>query len=169
MIFMLMKNDNTIISFNLAHIVSFGVIAILACTGSIVYIYHVDVKWYEIAICVFLCIVAIYSSIEAIIIDYSVAFDNIGFTIIERNRMTSYNQIKSYKWKEIKELYFRGIYARFSPPIMTIVYKKGGYDEVECSRITYKLNKFIKFAQYYSGCDGIVRSNRKRKPFEKDW
>ena len=48
----------------------------------------------------------IYGAIDAFITDYYLTFDYEGFVITERNRISQKMQIKSYKWNQIKEVYF---------------------------------------------------------------
>lgn len=164
------KNNKTTIPFNLIPIMTVSILSVIECALFISLILLEESELWVDALLMFGCLVAIYTTVKVSIIDYSITFDSMGFTIIERNRINSHNQIKSYKWQEIKELYFTGRYDKFGKPHMTIVYKNGESDKVDCNRIIDKRKKFINLAKQYSGRDGIIREyGRKRKPFEKDW
>lgn len=170
-------NDKKIVSFNISYLPTIGIPTVIACAVFILIVFHEELDcfheeldWWVITIFATTCLIMICATIDAIITDYYLTFDYKGFIITERNRISKNEQIKSYKWSEIKELYFRGLYDKFGSAEMMVVYKKGGYDAVQCGRILSRRKKFIKLAQYYSGREGIVKTrHRKRKLYEKDW
>ncbi len=162
-------NDKIKISFNISYFPTVGIPTVIACAVFIPIIFFTELEWWGIAILGTNCLIMIYGAIDAFITDYYLTFDYEGFVITERNRISQKMQIKSYKWNQIKEVYFRGLYDKFGSAEMIVVYKKGGYDAVQCGRILSRRKKFIKLAQYYSGREGIVKLKRKRKLYEKEW
>ena len=162
-------NDKTKISFNSSYFPTVGIPTVIACAVFIPIILFTELEWWGKAIFGINCLIMIYGTIDAAITDYYLTFDYEGFIITERNRISKKEQIKSYKWNQIKKVYFRGLYDKFGSAEMIVVYKKGGYDAVQCGRILSRRKKFIKLAQYYSGREGIVKLKRKRKLYEKEW
>lgn len=162
-------NDKTKISFNTSYLPTVGIPTVIACSIFIPIILLTELEWWVITIFVTTCLIMIYATIDVAITDYYLTFDYEGFVITERNRISKKEQIKSYKWRFIKEVYFRGLYDKFGSAEMIVAYRNGEYDAVPCGRILSRRKKFIQLAQYYSKREGIVKSKRKQKLYEKEW
>lgn len=115
-----------------------------------------------------MCVLMICATIETFVFDYSVSFDYHGFLFMERNRITQKKEIKSYKWRDVRNLTITGLYSPHSRPMLMVSLKNGPSDWIDFHGLAYT-NKFIQLAKHYSGREGIMKSGRKRKPFEKDW
>ncbi len=162
--------DKTIISDTLTDTLAVGIPTAIMCAAFIPIIFLADWEWWINLILALVCLGLIYSTIDSYITDFTITFDKEGFSLKERNRLNSSETVKSFKWADIREIYFMHVYSRYRTPVMTITYKKGGKEKLEFGRILTSYKKFIYLARYYSGREGIIReSGRKRKLFEKDW
>lgn len=160
--------DKTTISYTLVNTITVGIATVIACSLFIPLIFIVeDMEWWIILAIVSLCLGAIATTISVYIDDYSVTFDHMGFTTIWRNRVNSKEKIKTYKWKDIHRMSISGLYSH-STPNLTIFYKNGKFESIYFNGLAYT-KKFINLARHYSGRNNIIKSGRKRKPFDKDW
>lgn len=166
--FLIMMNDQVTISYSYINRIIVGVLTFIGCAIFIPIIFLAELEWWTIIIFVIMCVLMICATIETFVFDYSVSFDYHGFLFMERNRITQKKEIKSYKWRDVRNLTITGLYSPHSRPMLMVSLKNGPSDWIDFHGLAYT-NKFIQLAKHYSGRDGIVKSGRKRKPFEKDW
>ena len=168
-----MKMSNkTTISYTFLNTMIVGILTIIVLAIFIPIIFLANLEWWTTLIFIILCLGMIYVTIDAYIMDYSITFDYQGFIIFERNRVTSKEKIKSYKWDDISNLTITGLYSTYTTPILIISFKNASSDWVRFNGLIYT-NKFIKLARHYSGRENIIKpssSERKRKGlYQKDW
>lgn len=149
-----------------------GIFTIIVLAIYIPIIFLANLEWWTTLILIIMCLGMIYATIDAYITDYSITFDYQGFIIFERNRVTSKEKIKSYKWDDISNLTITGLYSMHTTPDLIISFKNASSDWVPFNGLIYT-NKFIKLARHYSGRENIIKpsySERKRKGlYQKDW
>ena len=168
-----MKMSNkTTISYTFINTMIVGILTIIVLAIYIPIIFLANLEWWTTLILIIMCLGMIYATIDAYIIDYSITFDYQGFIIFERNRVTSKEKIKSYKWDDIRHLTITGLYSIHTTPSLIISFKNASSDWVRFNGLAYT-NKFIKLARHYSGRENIIKpsySERKRKGlYQKDW
>ena len=170
--FLIMMNDQATISYSFINRLVVGILTFIACAIFIPIIFLAELDWWTIIIPVFTCVVMIYATIETFVFDFSVSFDYHGFFFMEYNRITKKKKIKSYKWRDVRNLTITGLYSPHSRPTLIVYLKNGPFDEIYINGLAYT-NEFIKLARYYSGREGIIKPSyfeRKRKGlYQKDW
>lgn len=162
--------DKTTISYTLTDTLAVGIPTAIMCSIFIPVIFLANWEWWIDLILALTCLGMIYSTIDSYFTDFTITFDKEGFSLNERNRVNSSEKVTTYKWADIREIYFKHLGGRYRTPVMTITYKKGEVENLEFSRILASYKKFVYLSRYYSGREGIIReSGRKRKPFKKDY
>lgn len=170
--FLIMMTDQANISYSFINRMVVGMLTFIVCAIFIPIIFLAELDWWTIIIFVITCVLMICATIETFVFDFSVSFDYHGFVFMEFNHITKKKKIKSYKWRDVRNLTITGLDSPHSRPTLIVSLKNGPFDEIYINGLAYT-NKFIKLARYYSGREGIIKpsySERKRKGlYQKDW
>lgn len=155
MIFYQMKNSQTILSYTISDTIASGMLTIC---GFLVFVPCILSEELDLWLLILIgsgCIFSIVETLRCAITDFTIVFDEEGFIVKKRNRITSQEGTKLYKWKEISGLSFMGLYSKSGSPRLVVFYKGGGYDNIRF-RYTIKHREFVKLAKEYSGSSNIV-------------
>lgn len=163
-------NDKSTISINLFNRIASVITSIFLNAVFILCCINGEGDWWITVGLAVYSLTSIVSLVASFIMDHYMTLDYEGFNIIKHNRLNSKIKIESYKWKDIKNMNIHISHlGRPHNKYLHISYKNYSYEDVDFNGYAAYEKKFIKLAQYYSGRQGIVKGQKKRKLYEKDW